>query len=74
MGGAIKRSGYDTSSVRGYPDHNIKVTSEWRNWQTRRLKVPVSLGTWGFKSPLRHHRIPRFRAGDFVVLLFDAHR
>lgn len=27
---------------------------EWRNWQTRRLQVPVSLGSWGFKSPLAH--------------------
>jgi hypothetical protein len=27
---------------------------EWRNWQTRRIQVPVSARTWGFKSPLAH--------------------
>ena len=27
---------------------------EWRNWQTRRLQVPVSERMWGFKSPLAH--------------------
>ena len=30
------------------------ATSEWRNWQTRWLKVPVPVRAWGFKSPLRH--------------------
>ena len=24
-------------------------------WQTRWLQVPVSFGTWGFKSPFAHH-------------------
>jgi hypothetical protein len=23
-------------------------------WQTRWLQVPVSFGTWGFKSPFAH--------------------
>src|SRR2546421_6070520 len=27
---------------------------EWRNWQTRRIQVPVSERMWGFKSPLAH--------------------
>src|SRR6266511_650154 len=27
---------------------------EWRNWQTRRIQVPVSARTWGFKSPFAH--------------------
>jgi hypothetical protein len=27
---------------------------EWRNRQTRRIQVPVSARTWGFKSPLAH--------------------
>jgi hypothetical protein len=31
---------------------------EWRNWQTRRLQVPVSLRSWGFKSPLAHDVFP----------------
>ena len=26
-------------------------SGEWRNWQTRRLQVPVSERMWGFKSP-----------------------
>ena len=29
-------------------------SGEWRNWQTRWLQVPVSVRTWGFKSPLAH--------------------
>jgi hypothetical protein len=29
---------------------------EWRNWQTRRIQVPVSERMWGFKSPLAHRR------------------
>jgi hypothetical protein len=32
----------------------LSATREWRNWQTRRLQVPVSFGMWGFKSPLAH--------------------
>jgi hypothetical protein len=32
------------------------VPGEWRNWQTRRIQVPVSERTWGFNSPLAHHR------------------
>ncbi len=34
----------------------LSATREWRNWQTRRLQVPVSFGMWGFKSPLAHKR------------------
>jgi len=30
-------------------------SGEWRNRQTRRIQVPVSERTWGFKSPLAHH-------------------
>jgi len=26
-------------------------------WQTRWLQVPVSFGTWGFKSPLGHSKV-----------------
>src|SRR5262249_24060058 len=29
-------------------------SGEWRNWQTRRLQVPVSERMWVFKSPLAH--------------------
>ena len=31
-------------------------SGEWRNWQTRRIQVPVSERMWGFKSPLAHER------------------
>ena len=27
---------------------------EWRNWQTRRIQVPVIARSWGFNSPLAH--------------------
>src|SRR5215470_6068670 len=39
--------------VRGLP---CRTPGEWRNWQTRRLQVPVSERMWGFKSPLAHRR------------------
>ena len=29
-------------------------SGEWRNWQTRRIQVPVIARSWGFKSPLAH--------------------
>ena len=38
-----------------------RTPGEWRNWQTRRLQVPVSERMWGFKSPLAH-RSPRRRS------------
>src|SRR5215471_14660779 len=36
-------------------------TREWRNWQTRRIQVPVPARAWGFKSPLAHGRSARSR-------------
>ena len=42
---------------------------EWRNWQTRRIQVPVSARTWGFKSPFAHNVItdrPRSRRRRFL--------
>ncbi len=36
------------------------LPGEWRNWQTRRLQVPVGASPWGFKSPLAHDVIPTF--------------
>ncbi len=43
-----------------------RTPGEWRNWQTRRLQVPVSERMWGFKSPLAHRStskllIPKFQ-------------
>src|ERR1035438_1252231 len=35
----------------------VSATGEWRNWQTRRIQVPVSARTWGFKSPLAHETV-----------------
>ena len=29
-------------------------SGEWRNWQTRRIQVPVGASSWGFNSPLAH--------------------
>ena len=37
----------------GYP---CSLAREWRNWQTRRIQVPVPERVWGFKSPLAHAR------------------
>ena len=42
-------SGSRAAATMGFP------TGEWRNWQTRRIQVPVSERTWGFNSPLAHH-------------------
>ena len=39
----------------------IYVAQEWRNWQTRRLQVPVAAMSCGFKSHLLH----------FVICLSD---
>ena len=36
-------------------------SGEWRNWQTRRIQVPVSERMWGFKSPLAHRLDLGFR-------------
>ena len=46
-GAAIGASG-PTALVRS------PLTREWRNWQTRRIQVPVPARVWGFKSPLAH--------------------
>src|SRR5665213_2675323 len=43
---AQKLSGESTNVARS--------RGEWRNWQTRRLQVPVFERMWGFKSPLAH--------------------
>ena len=51
-------------------------SGEWRNWQTRRIQVPVSERMWGFKSPLahqvvagqRHTRDPRNRPSSTGLL------
>ena len=42
-----------------------KTAQEWRNWQTRRLQVPVTARPCGFKSHLLHKR----RGITFVIPL-----
>lgn len=33
----------------------LRLFGRVAEWQTRWLQVPVSFGTWGFKSPFAHH-------------------
>ena len=40
-------------------------SGEWRNWQTRRIQVPVSERMWGFKSPLAHRGVPTKLIGSY---------
>src|SRR5665811_909192 len=53
----------------------MPCSGEWRKWQTRRLQVPVSSRSWGFKSPLAHDVFPsnaprrRGRRRTAVVLI-----
>src|SRR5262245_3847696 len=51
--------------------YDLAFAREWRNWQTRRIQVPVPARAWGFKSPLahftsRHREFPRWRRGRAV--------
>ena len=36
--------------------YNIDCSQKWRNWQTRRLQVPVVAISCGFKSHLLHRK------------------
>ena len=44
----------------------IKVVQEWRNWQTRRLQVPVVAISCGFKSHLLHYFFTQKKETDTV--------
>src|SRR3954447_22609580 len=60
-GGGGSGSGSSTNAAYGAatPTATIPVsTGEWRNWQTRRIQVPVSERTWGLNSPLAHSLHP----------------
>ena len=60
---------YHSGSVHTRPVRPGELTGEWRNWQTRRIQVPVSARTWGFKSPFAHNVIidrPRSRRRRFL--------
>ncbi len=53
------------------PETGVRLIASlgWRNWQTRRLQVPVPARVWGFKSPPQHHVSgPAFRRGAFLWL------
>ena len=39
----------------GVRDSLPRLLGRVAEWQTRWLQVPVSFGTWGFKSPFAHH-------------------
>ncbi len=41
---------------------------EWWNWQTRRTQNPLSFGTCGFKSHLRHFQPPRMYLPDGMLM------
>ena len=47
-------------------------TQKWRNWQTRRLQVPVVAISCGFKSHLLHYKMKqtRFRMEAGLLCLF----
>ena len=36
-------------------DRLLRSSGRVAEWQTRWLQVPVSFGTWGFKSPFAHN-------------------
>jgi hypothetical protein len=39
----------------GVRDSLPRLLGRVAEWQTRWLQVPVSFGTWGFKSPFAHN-------------------
>lgn len=38
-----------------FSDRLPRLLGRVAEWQTRWLQVPVSFGTWGFKSPFAHN-------------------
>ena len=40
--------------MKGQKRYYTSCVQEWRNWQTRRLQVPVAAMSCGFKSHLLH--------------------
>ena len=62
-GGALRLIGTVGDRV-GRSDRLPRLLGRVAEWQTRWLQVPVSFGTWGFKSPFAH-RIETRRVTDF---------
>ena len=50
----------------------IKVVQEWRNWQTRRLQVPVVAISCGFKSRFLHYFFLLFYQNPFGIVTLQA--
>ena len=48
----------------------IKDVQEWRNWQTRRLQVPVVAISCGFKSRFLHYFFIFVQAGFCSIFIF----
>ena len=51
---------------------NIAVMRKWRNWQTRRLQVPVVAIPCGFKSRLPHSFFCKVRATYNFIFFLNA--
>ena len=51
----LSSSSRRTNPVRRHARRNFGGHGRVAEWQTRWLQVPVSFGTWGFKSPFAHH-------------------
>ena len=51
MGKRTLKFALDTANKKRYDNGCVQ---EWRNWQTRRLQVPVAAMSCGFKSHLLH--------------------
>ena len=59
-GGPLARIG--TVGDRGcFSDTLPRLLGRVAEWQTRWLQVPVSFGTWGFKSPFAHNCVESSR-------------
>ena len=57
VGGRLGRIG--TVGDRGRRSDRLpRLLGRVAEWQTRWLQVPVSFGTWGFKSPFAHNQRP----------------
>src|SRR5207253_191595 len=52
---------------RRYTERVREATREWRNWQTRKIQVLVSVRMWGFNSPLPQFRIAGVRPWKTAV-------
>ena len=54
--------------------YNSLCVQEWRNWQTRRLQVPVAAMSCGFKSHFLQSIIRSDVQGDARMFVFSCTR